>query len=132
MNKSIRIAFVIAITLAGSAVLPQVTARVLPRADGNVREIRVNVREMTYYVEGVAEPNPTLRVEPGQRLRIVLTNNDPGMSHDLQIPAWAVATRLLKGKGSDTVDFTAPTTRGKYPYKCTPHSEMMQGTIEVE
>ena len=128
----IRIGLVILATALSVAVLPRVTARVLPRPDGDVREIRINVREMTYYVEGRPEPNPTLRLQRGQRVRIVLNNDDAGMLHDLQISAWGVGTRLLKGKGMDAVDFTAPSAPGKYAYKCTPHSEMMQGVIEVE
>jgi plastocyanin len=125
-------AFVILGTALSVAVLPRV-ARVLPVGDETTpREIRINVRDMTYYVEGSSQPNPTLRLEPGRRVRVVLNNNDAGMSHDMQVPAWGVGTRLLKGKGSATIDFTVPNLRGTYPYKCTPHSEMMQGIIEVK
>jgi|RhiMetdeSRZDD1v2_1073273.scaffolds.fasta_scaffold00400_38 plastocyanin len=132
VHRRIRVGLVILAMALSVAVLPRVTARVLPRADGTVREIRMNVRDMTYFLEGIPEPNPTLRVSAGQRVRIILSNDDAGMSHDLQIPSWTVGTRLLKGRGSDTIDFTAPAARGTYSYKCTPHSEMMQGTIEVE
>jgi plastocyanin len=128
----VRIGLVMLATAVAVAVLPLVTARVLSRPSDNLREIHISVRDMSYYVEGSPDPNPTLRVEAGQRVRIVLSNNDVGMSHDLQIPGWSVGTRLLKGKGTDTLDFRAPTERGKSSYKCTPHSEMMQGTIEVE
>jgi plastocyanin len=131
-HRRIRVGLVILATALSVAVLPRVTARVLPRSDGNVRDIRMNVRDMTYFVDGIEEPNPTLRVGAGEHIRIILTNADAGMSHDLQIPSWTVGTRILKGKGSDTIAFTVPTNRGKYAYRCTPHSEMMQGTIEVE
>jgi plastocyanin len=114
------------------AVVPLVTARVLSRPGDKLREIHISVRDMSYYVEGSSDPNPTLRVEAGQRVRIVLNNTEAGMIHDLQIPGWGVGTRLLKGKGTDTLEFTAPNERGKSSYKCTPHSEMMRGTIEVE
>jgi plastocyanin len=132
VRRPVRVGLVILATALSVAVLPRMTARVFSRPGDSVLEIHMSVRDMTYYVEGSSNPNPTLRVEAGQRVRIVFNNDDAGMSHDLQIPGWGVGTRLLKGRGSDTLEFTAPTVRGKSPYKCTPHSEMMQGTIEVE
>jgi plastocyanin len=115
------------------AILPSVAARVLPRGSAApVQEIHLVVRSMTYYAGSSSAPNPTLRVAAGQLVRISVSSTDVGMVHDLQIPAWNVGTRLLKGIDSDTFEFTAPNLRGQYSYECTPHSAMMNGTIAVE
>jgi plastocyanin len=95
------------------------------------REIRLVVRDMTFYIDGQTTPNPTLSARPGERIRLVLNNAEPGMSHDFAIDSWNVHTRLLKGKGQDSVEFTVPETRGSHAYRCTPHPEMMNGTIIV-
>ena len=52
-----------------------------------VREIHLVARDMTYYLDGQGEPNPTLHVSRGQHVRIRLTNRDSGMSHDFGVPA---------------------------------------------
>jgi plastocyanin len=116
-----------------AAILPSLAARVLPRSNAApIQEIHLVVRNMTYYVGDSSTPNPALHVAAGQRVRLRVSSTDVGMVHDFQIPAWSVGTRLLKGKDSDTVEFTAPTERGQYSYKCTPHAVMMNGTIAVE
>ena len=86
---------------------------------------------MTFYVDGQDTPNPTLHARPGERIRIILRNTDVGMSHDFVIRSWSVTTRLLKGKAQDSIEFTVPQTRGAHAYSCTPHAEMMGGTIVV-
>ena len=54
--------------LAGIAlVLAAVGAIVLSARDPGPREIRLVARDMTFYVEGRPEPNPTLRLRPGNR-----------------------------------------------------------------
>jgi hypothetical protein len=80
------------ITWVAGACTLVVLALLLPRvaassSDG-VREIHLVARDMTYYVDGRPESNPTLRVARGEHVRIRLTNNDPGMSHDFSIRAW--------------------------------------------
>ena len=90
------------------------------------------VRDMTYYLEGEHAPNPTLHVRRGEQIRILLRNEDAGMSHDVAIRAWNTGTGLVSGKGDAAVEFTAPRTPGEEIYACTPHGEMMRGTIRVE
>ena len=53
------------------------------------------------------------------------------MAHDFVVRSWRVNTHLLKGKGQDSIEFTVPQTRGSHAYSCTPHAEMMGGTIVV-
>jgi plastocyanin len=98
-----------------------------------VREISLVVRDMTFYVEGEAEPNPTLRVGAGEQVRLVLKNDEAGMRHDFAVNAWQIGTRMLDERGEeDTVTFRAPSAPGDQTYHCTPHSKMMRGTIRVE
>lgn len=97
------------------------------------REIRMVVRDMTFYVEGQNAPNPTLRLRAGERIRLVLRNEDPGMSHDFAVSSWKVMTPLLNAPGAEAVVvFGVPEQRGTYIYSCTPHAKIMRGDIQVE
>lgn len=97
------------------------------------REIRMVVRDMTFYIEGQNEPNPALRVRAGEQIRMVLRNEDPGMSHDFAVSSWQVMTPLLHTPGSEAVVvFGVPQRRGTYTYSCTPHAKIMRGDIQVE
>ena len=122
------LAAVALLALAGVATIP-ILARSRAAA---VRQIDVVVRGMTYYVDGQDTPNPTLRVKRGQRLRIVVRNQDSGMSHDLTIRAWEAGTRLLRARDEDVLELRAPDATGETAYSCTPHAAMMRGTIIVE
>jgi plastocyanin len=87
---------------------------------------------MTFFVEGTTDPNPTIRVPRGARLRVVLTNNDPGYSHNLIVPTFGIETALIvKGK-SQTIEMSVPLAPGMHVYSCGPHAEMMRGNIAVE
>jgi hypothetical protein len=123
--------FVVLIALAlgaGAVLLP---ASALPRG-GGPRDVRLIARDMTFYLEGAEQPNPTLRFRAGEEIRLVLRNDDAGMDHDFAIRTWGVATGLLEGKGETAVTFRVPGTRGSESYACSPHSQMMRGTIEIE
>jgi plastocyanin len=124
----------IAAAAFGSAALLPIVAASRPAAgDPRPREIRIVAREMAFFVEGGADPNPTLRVKAGERVRLVLRNEDAGMTHDLAIGAWKVATPTLTAKGQEAaVEFRVPESRGTTPYQCTPHAQMMRGRVVVE
>jgi plastocyanin len=113
---------------AAAAILP----RVVTSASAGAREIHLVVRDMTYYAEGQDTPNPTLHVRRGERVRILLRNDDAGMSHDFAVRAWNKGTGIVNGRGDAAVELTAPGTAGEETYACTPHGEMMRGTIRVE
>ncbi len=100
---------------------------------GGPREIRIVARSMTFYMQGDTTPNPTLRLRAGEEVRLVLTNEEPGIDHDFAIRPWKVGTRLLKGNGEDAIAFKVPDTPGaEIAYICTPHFGMMRGTILIE
>ena len=97
------------------------------------RTVTLVVRNMTYYLEGDSTPNPPLRFAAGQQVRLTLRNEDPGMAHDFSIRPWNVGTKILDGKGQDTVSFRVPSrSEGPTAYTCTPHSAMMSGDIIIE
>jgi plastocyanin len=96
------------------------------------REVVLVVRDMTFYADGRFDAaNPALKLRAGERVRLVLRNEDPGMRHNFSVPAWDVATRELNGEGATSVDFVVPRTRGTHEYVCSPHALMMRGVIEI-
>jgi hypothetical protein len=87
---------------------------------------------MAFYVDGDSStPNPTLEVKAGERVRVVLRNEDRGMTHDLAVPAVAAAMDAIRWDESGEVTFDAPDTPGTYEYVCRPHALMMRGIIRV-
>jgi plastocyanin len=96
------------------------------------REITLIVKNMTFYVEGREhDPNPMLFVNPGERVRVVLKNQERGVRHDFAVPASGAALDLLSWNQSGEIVFDVPGTPGKYDYWCRPHMTMMRGTIVV-
>jgi len=100
--------------------------------DQPVHEVRLVVRNMTYFVEGSTDPNPTLRVPRGSRLRVVLTNDDAGYSHNLIVSALGVETPLITKGRSQAIEVRVPETPGVHAYSCGPHAAMMRGNIAIE
>lgn len=115
------------------AIVVAAAAMLVASRDGKPREIRLVVRDMTFYVDGSDVPNPTLVLRAGERVRVILRNEEAGMDHDFAIREWNVGTPLLEGKGKiGTLEFTTPRAPGTHEYTCTPHSTMMRGTLTVE
>ena len=97
------------------------------------REIRLVIRDMTFYVEGQTEPNPTIAVRAGEQVRVRVRNEEAGVRHDFAVEAWSVATRMLEDRGhEDAILFRVPDQRGTATYICTPHAKMMSGILRVE
>ena len=112
------------------------TALVAPGATPRpaLREIELLARDMTFYLAGdtQAGPNPTLWLEAGEEVRIVLRNQDPGITHNFAVTAWNVSMKAFQGEGAPrSVLVRAPQRPGRFEYVCTPHSAMMAGVIEV-
>jgi plastocyanin len=128
-----RIVLIAAAAFGCAALLPIVAASRPSSVDPEPREVRIVAREMAFFVDGQATANPTLRFRAGEYVRLVLRNEDAGMTHDFAIGAWKVGTRTLSGKGEEaSVEFRVPDARGTTPYECTPHAQMMRGSIQVE
>lgn len=94
--------------------------------------MRLVVRDMTFYLEGSNEPNPTLQFRAGEKVRILLKNEDAGIDHDFSVVAWQKKTKLLQGRGEDSMTLKVPNRPGTETYSCTPHADMMRGTIRIE
>ena len=115
-----------AVILAAALVLPGMVS-----SRDNVRSVLIVARAMTYYVDGTDGANPSLRFKAGERIRLTFRNEDQGMEHDFTIPGWNVGTKVVNGKGQDVVEFVVP-SRGDVSYSCTPHSQMMNGVVQVK
>ena len=96
------------------------------------REVTIVAKGMAFYLEDdLTTPNPTIEVKAGERVRVVLKNQDRGLVHDLAVPVASAVTKELTWNRSGKVSFTAPKTPGTYEYFCQPHKLMMKGTIRV-
>ena len=95
------------------------------------REIVLVAKQMSFIGQGGTVRNPTILVNPGERIRLTLVNEDPGVGHDFVVRAWSVSTPLLQGLGTTSVVFRAPDTAGSVDYACSKHLSMMTGTIDV-
>jgi plastocyanin len=123
----VRVGVVTVALLAAAALLPMMG---LSREDD--REVRLVAIDKTFYLEGQSTPNPTLKLRAGERIRLVLRNEDDGMRHDLKIREWNVAVAPINGKGEGALTFRVPDSRAVVSYACTPHASSMQGVIQVE
>jgi plastocyanin len=97
------------------------------------REVTLVVRGMAFYLENdLRTPNPTIEVKAGERVRIVVKNQERGVTHDFAFPAAGAVMKELTWNQTGQVGFDAPTTPGTYEYFCQPHRLMMKGVIRVE
>lgn len=129
MSKKMRKSLVGSLVLAGLVVgIAWSTANARPEP----REIVLEARGMAFYLLGDETPNPTLRLAPGEVVRLTLINRDRGMEHDLAIAELGFATDLLPGDGSrQTVRLRAPSRPGSFTYLCRLHVQSMRGLLEV-
>jgi plastocyanin len=97
-----------------------------------VREVTLVAKGMVFYLEDdLQTPNPVIEVKAGERVRVVLLNQDRGMTHDFAVPTLDAALNPVSWNQSGDVVFEAPSQPGTYQYVCRPHSLMMKGTIRV-
>lgn len=96
------------------------------------REITLVVRDMAFYLEGdYTHPNPDIEVKAGEHVRIVVRNEERGMTHDFAVPAVGASVDLLEWQERGEVTFDVPATPGTYEYVCRPHMLMMKGILKV-
>jgi plastocyanin len=99
---------------------------------GHTRDVIIVARGMSFIIDGQeSAPNPLITFQPGERIRIQLRNEAPGLLHDFVIPAWGVEIEQLRAGESRDLVTTVPATPGRFKYHCRPHSEMMTGFVEV-
>ena len=96
------------------------------------REITLVVRGMAFYLDGNERPNPTITVKAGERVRVVLRNEERGIHHDFAVPSLRAALDPIGWNESSEVVFAVPETPGVYDYWCRPHMLMMRGKIIVQ
>ena len=119
-------------TAALAAVILLVT--LLPALSSTpTREVTLVVKGMSFYLEGdLTTPNPTIEMKAGERVRIVVKNQERGVTHDFAFPAAGAVMNELTWNQTGEVGFEAPTKPGTYEYFCQPHRLMMKGIIQVE
>ena len=121
-----------AIVIAAAAALVVAAVVTSAGAREEVREIRLVARAMSFYLDtDPATANPTLILRAGERVRIVLRNETPGIDHDLAANTLGLDLTPV-GVGQVTAsELDVPDQRGRHEYVCRPHAAMMKGVIEV-
>ena len=117
----------------GGMALVMILAAMIPAlSDTPNSEVVLVVKGMSFYLEDdPLTPNPTLQVKAGERVRVVVRNQDRGLTHNFAVPALDVELNPMRWNQSGDVVFDAPETPGTYEYICRPHQLMMRGTIRV-
>ena len=103
---------------------------VMSRAE--VREIHLVARGMAFYLQDDPRtPNPTIEARAGETIRVILHNEERGVTHDFASPALSASTERLAWNERAHVTFTVPREAGTFEYICNPHRLMMRGVIRV-
>ena len=106
-------------------------ALAVPRPED--REIVLVARGMAFYRLGdPTVANPPIMLNAGERVRIVLRNDDRGITHDFAVPSFDAALAQVNWNEEEDVTFDVPKTPGRYQYICRPHMLMMRGEIIVQ
>jgi plastocyanin len=101
------------------------------RAD-RPRDVLVVARGMTFTLPSDPDTaNPLIRLRPGERVRVTLRNDAPGLMHNFEIPAWNVKTDQIRSGATTSVTVVVPAGAGRYQYLCAPHANLMNGFVEV-
>ncbi len=99
---------------------------------GPTREIVLVARGMTFVLEDAPDvPNPPISLRAGERIRLVLKNEAPGLLHDIVIPDLGVEIEQMRAGETREQIFTVPAAPGRHDYRCRPHAEMMHGVVDV-
>jgi plastocyanin len=99
---------------------------------GPTRDIVLAARGMAFVLADAPDvPNPEIQLHAGERVRLVLKNEAPGLLHDIVIPDLGVEIPQMRAGESRELIFTVPATPGRHEYRCRPHAEMMRGYVYV-
>jgi len=94
-------------------------------SDRPVREVPLEARRAVFNGD-----NPTIEAKAGETLRLVVRNADPGVRHEIAVPALGTGTREVDS--GEEVVLDVPLDRpGTYEYVCPRHGATMKGTIVV-
>ncbi len=99
------------------------------------REITIVAKNMVFSVqssESAGEANPIISVKTGQKITIILRNDDAGMQHDLVIEGLDSRLEAVSCGETTRLTFTAPREPGEYVYLCSFHPTRMRGVFIVE
>jgi len=114
--------------IAGVAIL----AGAMSSSAGATREVTLVARGMAFYLEDDTTPNPTIRARPGETIRLVLSNETPGVLHDLALAQLGVSIAPVKAGSIGSISLRLPSGPGAYDYVCRPHAQMMRGRLLVD
>jgi plastocyanin len=95
-------------------------------AGPEVHEIVLEARDLAF-----ERDNPTLRLEPGSRVRLVVRNTDPGVLHSITLPGIDDRVRHVESGQETVIEFRVP-REGSFDYVCPQHAPKMQGRIVVD
>ena len=126
ISRNVRVSLVILLLVSTGMLLPR-----LVDTREAIREIRMTARDMSFLVEDMAGPNPTLALAAGEQVKVTIRNEEKGMLHDFSIPEWGVRTGSVEWGTERSTTFRVPATASTLSYVCTPHSMMMSGRITV-
>jgi plastocyanin len=126
ISRNVRVSLVILLLVSAGMLLPR-----LVDTREAIREVRITARDMSFLVQDIAGPNPTLALTAGEQVKVTIRNEEKGMLHDFSIPEWGVRTGSVEWGTERSVTFTVPATASTLSYVCTPHSMMMSGRITV-
>lgn len=90
-----------------------------------VREIRLEARDLAFNGD-----NPVLRLQPGERVRLVVRNSDTGILHSISLPGIDPEVRHIKWGEELSFELTVPES-GAFEYVCPQHLPKMKGRIEI-
>jgi len=90
-----------------------------------VREIVLSARDVAFN-----EVNPTLALRPGELVRFVVRNDDPGVLHSIALPGIDSRVRLVPPGEEVAFEVRVP-EGGRFEYTCPQHLPKMRGRIEI-
>jgi plastocyanin len=122
-------------SLAAVGLIVLVAGAVLARSIVPTVRIELVAEQMTFRAVRGSNPddraeNPTLRLEAGQTVEIVLRSLDRGMKHDLVIPELDLQSECVSFGETTRLRFTAPSP-GIYAYYCSMHPTIMRGQLVI-
>jgi plastocyanin len=126
ISRHLRVSLVVLLLVGAGMLLPRLVA-----SREAIREVSITARDMSFYVEEIAAPNPTMALTVGEQVKVTIRNEDKGMLHDFSIPEWGVRTGSVEWGTERSITFRVPPTASTPSYICTPHSAMMSGRIIV-